>query len=61
MGAAQPEPQSNSYALDGEAYKYVAELVLEAGISPLLHRSVVVTIVNEGVIEGVIVESKSGR
>ncbi len=62
MGAAQPEPQSNSHALDGEAFKYVADqLVLEAGIRPLLHRSVVATIVNEGVIEGVIVESKSGR
>ena len=33
MGAANPEPQSDSHALDGEAFKYVADvLVREAGI-----------------------------
>ncbi len=62
MGAAQPEPQSNSHALDGEAFKYVADrLVIEAGITPLLHRLMVATIVEDGVIRGVIVESKAGR
>ena len=62
MGAAMPEPQSDSHSLDGEAFKYVADqLVLEAGIRPMLHRSVVSTIVNKGAIEGVIVEGKSGR
>src|SRR6201997_1276763 len=39
MGAALPEPQSISHALDAEMFKYVADvLVAEAGIRPLLHR-----------------------
>lgn len=62
MGAAQPEPQSNSHALDGELFKYVAdELVREAGIEPLLHCVVVAPILDGDRITGVIVESKSGR
>jgi len=62
MGAATPEPQSDSHALDGEAFKYVADvLVQEANITPMLHRMVVAPIVEQGVIKGVIVESKSGR
>src|ERR1700761_1860281 len=62
MGAAMPEPQSTSYALDGEMFKYVADvLVQEAGIEPMLHRLVVSPIVKDGAIQGVITESKSGR
>lgn len=62
MDAAIPEPQSDSHALDGEAFKYVADvLVQEAKITPMLHRMVVAPIVEEGIIKGVIVESKSGR
>ncbi len=62
MGAATPEPQSTSHALDAEMFKYVADvLVEEAGIQPLLHRLCVAPIVVEGVIRGVITESKSGR
>ncbi|MFT5573828.1 MAG: hypothetical protein ACI9FR_002764 [Cryomorphaceae bacterium] len=62
MDAAIPEPQSDSHALDGEAFKYVADvLVQEANITPMLHRMVVAPIVEEGIIKGVIVESKSGR
>ncbi|NND81785.1 MAG: FAD-dependent oxidoreductase [Gammaproteobacteria bacterium] len=62
MGAAVPEPQSDSHAIDGEAFKYVADvLVQEAGITPMLHRMMVATIVEGGVIKGVIVESKAGR
>ncbi len=62
MGAANPEPQSDSYALDGEAFKYVADvLVEEAGIRPMLHRLMVAPIVEDGEIKGVITESKSGR
>jgi len=62
MGAANPEPQSNSHAIDGEAFKYVADvLVEEAGITPMLHRTMVAAIVEGGVIKGVIVESKAGR
>ena len=62
MGASNPEPQSNSHAIDGEAFKYVADvLVEEAGIFPMLHRTMVATIVENHVIQGVIVESKAGR
>ncbi len=62
MGAAQPEPQSDSHALDGELFKHVADtLVVEAGIEPLLHCIVVAPIVIEDEIRGVVVESKSGR
>jgi len=62
MGASNPEPQSNSHAIDGEAFKYVADvLVEEAGITPMLHRTMVAAIVENKVIQGVIVESKAGR
>ena len=62
MGAAVPEPQSDSHALDGEAFKYVADvLVQEAGIQPMLHRLCVAPIMEGRRIRGVITESKSGR
>src|ERR1700744_1320724 len=62
MGAAMPEPQSLSHALDAEMFKYVADvLVQEAGIQPLLHRLCVAPLVENGVIVGVITESKAGR
>jgi len=62
MGAALPEPQSISHALDAELFKYVADvLVQEAGIAPMLHRTCVAPIVEGGSIRGVIVESKAGR
>ncbi len=62
MGAAMPEPQSTSYALDGEMFKYVADvLVQEAGIQPMLHRTFVAPIMEDGAIRGVVTESKSGR
>ena len=61
-GAAQPEPQSDSHALDAEGFKNVADdMVAEAGIQPLLHAMVVAPIVEDDAIIGVIVESKSGR
>jgi len=62
MGAASPEPQSMSHALDAEMFKWVADvLVEEAGIHPLLHRLCVAPIVENGSIRGVITESKAGR
>jgi len=62
MGAALPEPQSLSHALDAEMFKYVADvLVTEAGVQPMLHRLCVAPIMENGVIQGVITESKSGR
>jgi ribulose 1,5-bisphosphate synthetase/thiazole synthase len=62
MGAAMPEPQSLSHALDAEMFKWVADvLVEEAGVKPLLHRLGVAPIMENGAICGVITESKAGR
>jgi hypothetical protein len=62
MGSANPESQSLSMGIDGERFKFVADiLVAEAGISPMLHRLAVQPIVEDGAIRGVITESKSGR
>lgn len=62
MGATSDEPQSISQAFDAEMFKYVADVVVqEAGVQPLLHRLCVAPIVEDGVIRGVITESKSGR
>ena len=62
MGATLPEPQSISHALDAEAFKYVADvLVEEAGVTPMLHRMFVAPIMDGDTIRGVIVESKAGR
>lgn len=62
MGAALPEPQSISHALDAEAFKYVADvLVEEAGVRPMLHRQFVAPIMDGNTIKGVITESKAGR
>jgi ribulose 1,5-bisphosphate synthetase/thiazole synthase len=62
MGAAMPEPQSLSHALDAEMFKWVADvLVQEAGVTPLLHRLGVAPIMENGEIRGVITESKAGR
>lgn len=61
-GAAVEEPQSNSHAIDGEAFKAVADdLVLEAGVTPMLHRMFVAPIMDGSRIKGAIVESKAGR
>src|SRR5580658_2733083 len=62
MGAAMPEPQSISHALDAEMFKWVADvLVEEAGVTPLLHRLCVAPIMDRNAIRGVIIESKAGR
>ena len=62
MGAAMPEPQSLSHALDAEMFKWVADtLVQEAGVTPLLHRLGVAPIMRNATIRGVITESKAGR
>ena len=62
MGAAMPEPQSLSHALDAEMFKWVADvLVEEAAVRPLLHRLCVAPILENGAICGVITESKAGR
>ena len=61
-GASVEEPQSDSHAIDGEAFKAVADdLVLEAGITPMLHRMFAAPIMDGSQIKGAIVESKAGR
>jgi len=62
MGAAVPESQSQSYEIDAEGFKVVADtLVTEAGIHPMLHRTFVAPVVRDGRVLGIITESKSGR
>jgi hypothetical protein len=61
-GASQPESQSDSEALDPELFKVVADqLVRDAGVDPLLHCLAVDPIVEDGLVTGVLTESKSGR
>src|SRR3981189_3308768 len=58
MGAAMPEPQSLSHALDAEMFKWVADtLVQEAGVTPLLHRLGGAPIMENGAIRGGLTES----
>lgn len=62
MGGTQKEPQSQSQALDADMFKYVADnLVVEAGIEPLLHCLAVKPVMSGPFITGIITESKSGR
>jgi len=61
-GATSDESQSISQAFDAERFKVVADtLVEENGIHPMLHRTFVAPIVEDGVVRGVITESKAGR
>jgi len=62
IAGANPESQSDSQALDAEMFKYVADvLVEEAGVTPVLHCMAADAIIKDGVIKGVITQSKSGR
>jgi ribulose 1,5-bisphosphate synthetase/thiazole synthase len=62
MGAAVPESQSQSYELDAEGFKVVADrLVEEAGIHPMLHRTFVAPVMDGDTILGIVTESKAGR
>ena len=62
MGGSRREPQSQSEALDADMFKYVADKLVEgAGIVPILHCFAVETVMEGGVIRGIITESKSGR
>ena len=61
MGGVK-ECQSESTALDADLFKYIADqMVEEAGVRPILHCLAVEAIVEDGVIKGIITESKSGR
>ena len=61
-GAAVPESQSQSYEIDSEGFKLVADRMVEtAGIHPNLHRAFVAPIMEGDEIKGIITESKAGR
>lgn len=62
LGASTKECQSDSEAFDTEMFKYIADkMVTDAGVKPLLHCYAVDAIVEDGIIKGIITESKSGR
>lgn len=62
MGGTQKESQSLSEALDAEMFKYVADtLVQESGAELVLHCLAVEPLIEGNAINGVVVESKSGR
>lgn len=62
MGASVKEIQSDSQALDAELFKFVIDkMILDENIVPLLHCMASDVIVEDGLIKGVITESKSGR
>jgi hypothetical protein len=62
LGAAVPESQSDSYEIDAEGFKVVADLLVEeAGIHPMLHRLVVAPVMDGDVVRGVVTESKASR
>jgi flavin-dependent dehydrogenase len=57
-----PESESESYEIDAEGFKVVADLLVEeAGVTPMLHRLVVAPVMEDGAVRGVITESKAGR
>eukprot|EP00729_Bicosta_minor_P013851 gene13851-12353_t len=63
MGGTTKWPYNDSDCLNAEQFKLVADnLISEAGVRPLLHISATSVIKNaDGVVQGVITESKSGR
>jgi ribulose 1,5-bisphosphate synthetase/thiazole synthase len=62
IGAAVPESQSLSHEIDAEAFKIVADrLVEEAGVRPMLHRLFVAPVMDGDTVAGVVAESKAGR
>ena len=62
MGGSVKWPYNDSQCLDADAFKVVADrLVEDAGVRPLLHCLVVDVIMDGDSIQGVIIESKSGR
>jgi FAD-dependent oxidoreductase family protein len=60
--ATAPGEMAYSYAIDTEALKYVSlKMCVDAGVDLMFHTWFCDTIVEDGAVRGVIVESKSGR
>jgi len=62
-GGTQSVPEEGTHVRhDPEITKYVAqEMILEAGVRPLLHTLLVGALTQDGALWGVLVENKSGR
>ena len=61
-GGARDYFTGRSACLHTDIFKYVAdEMIREAGVTPLLHCLAVGPIMHQDVIQGVLIESKSGR
>lgn len=62
FGGTYPDPESTGRLIDADMFKCAADqLVAEAGVKLLLHCYAVGVIVENGLVKGVITESKSGR
>ncbi len=62
FGGTYPDPESTGRLLDADMFKCAADqLIAEAGIMPLYHCYAVGAVIENGLIKGVITESKSGR
>lgn len=62
MSAGFASSQSLGTELDSEGFKLVADrLVEEAGITPMLHRTVVAPVMEGNRVTGIVAESKAGR
>jgi hypothetical protein len=58
----EPGQLEYSYAIDTEAFKYVAlKICVEAGVDLLFHTYVCDSIVSDGAASGIVIENKSGR
>jgi hypothetical protein len=58
----EPGQLSYSYAIDVEKFKYVVlRMCVDAGVDLMLHTYCCDSIIEDGVLRGVIVENKSGR
>ncbi len=61
-GGTYPDPESTGRLLDADMFKCAAdELIVQSGVRPLFHCYAVGAIIVDGLIRGVITESKSGR
>src|SRR5437764_679547 len=61
-GKKRPKPIIYSAAFDPEGWKQVSqEMILEAGVKPRFHSWFSRSIVEDGAVRGIVVETKSGR
>jgi ribulose 1,5-bisphosphate synthetase/thiazole synthase len=62
FGGTYPDPESTGRLLDADMFKCAADkLIEEVGVRPLFHCYAVGAVVADGLVKGVITESKSGR